>query len=364
MIKKLHIKRLLNSNSILLAIALYSFNCFSFTLEGELTGNNNLKFNNIISSISSPSYKTLAEWQPENNLLPAISWSPGFKLEKKNVILTGPDGVKINIRNAISIVGLEYKSNQPLEEDDFKLSMAKCDLYGIYNNTAYVVNSSKSMICSGSVLKSNNAMPYHFIRPILSINKDEIIKAFEGLPIEDKKEGIYSYNFGFNYHYGFIVPSSKVQTWQNKFKNLVISIKYKPGYIADARLENPGVHEFDFSTNKKDDAYIEGMAKFNIIATGSFPTGLVLNIPDGNEFKLKNVNGELGASDIPLNIVCPNCEVQELVTDGEKQLSTTKINVSGTKVKFPIDVKIKKERQNVALGQYYGNFVFTFGLNL
>ena len=363
MIKKLYLIKILNNKKFLLLIAMYSSHCFSFMLDGELTGND-LKFRNVVSSVSSSSYKTLADWEPEHNLLPAASWSPGFKLDNKGIVLIGPGGVKVDISEAVSIVGLEYKANNALEEVSEELSIAKCDTYGISSNIAYVVNSMNSTVCSGSVVKGYNAMPYHFIRPILSIDNTKIVDAFNNIPLENRQEGFYSYSFGFTYPYGFILPSSKVKTWQNKFKNLVISINYKPGYIADVRLEKPGVHEFDFSMTKPESAYLEGIAKFNVIATGSFPTGLVLNIPEDNDFSLKHVNGKLGAADIPLNIVCPNCEVQELVTDGEKQLSTTKINVSGTKVKFPIDVKIKKERQDVALGQYYGNFVFTFGLNL
>lgn len=363
MIKKLYLIKLLNNKKLLLLIAMvYSVNCFSFILDGELIGRD-LKFRNVVSSVSSTSYKTLADWEPEHNLLPTAVWSPGFKLDNKIINLVGPNGVKVNISDAVKIVGLEYKADKALEEDDEKLAMTKCDSYGVSGSTAYVVNSSAA-VCSGSILKGHNAMPYYFIRPILSIDEAKIIEAFDNIPLEERLEGFYSYSFGFTYPYGFVVPSSGVKTWQNKFKNLVISIKYNPGYLADVRLENPGVHEFDFSMTKPESAYIEGIAKFNVIATGSFPTGLVLNIPEGNDFNLKHINGKLGAEDIPLNIVCPNCEVQELVTDGEKQLSTTKINVSGSKIKFPIDVKIKKERQNVALGQYYGNFVFTFGLNL
>ncbi|WP_297476381.1 hypothetical protein [uncultured Photobacterium sp.] len=363
MIKKPYLIKLLNNKNFLLLIAIYSSNCFSFMLDGELTGND-LKFRNVVSSVSSASYKTLADWEPEHNLLPTTAWSPGFKHDSKNIVLVGPSGAKVDISDAVSIVGLEYKSSNALEEVSEKLSVTKCDTYGTSGNIAYVVNSSGSTVCSGSVVNGYNAMPYHFIRPILSIDNAKIVEAFNNLPIEEKQEGFYNYSFGFTYPYGFIVPASGVKTWQNLFKNFVISIAYKPGYIADVRLENPGVHEFDFSMTKPESPYLEGIAKFNVIATGSFPTGLVLNIPTGNDFSLKHINGKLGAADIPIDVICPNCEVQELVTDGVEQVSTTKINVSGTKVKFPIDVKIKKERETVALGQYYGNFVFTFGLNL
>lgn len=363
MVKTLYLIKLFNNKKLLLLIAMYSSNCFSFMLDGELIGND-LKFRNIVSSVSSSSYKTLADWQPEKNLLPTTYWTPGFKPNSEDIVLVGPSGVKVNISDAVSIVGLEYKANNGLEEASEELSITKCDTYGISGNIAYVVNPSRSTVCSGSVVKGYNTMPYHFIRPILSIDNIKILEAFNNLAAEDKQEGFYSYSLGFTYPYGFVVPTSGVKTWQNIFKNLVISIKYKPGYIADVRLENPGVHQFDFSMTKSESAYIEGIAKFNVIATGSFPTGLVLNIPEGNDFNLKHINKNLGAEDIPLNIVCPNCDVPELVIDGEKQVSTTKINVSGTKVKFPIDVKINKERQNVALGKYYGNFVFTFGLNL
>lgn len=362
MIKKLYLLKVLNNKKLLLLLAVYSCNSFSFMLDGELTGSD-LKFRNVVPSVSSTSYKTLADWEPEHNLLPTTVWSPGFKLDNKNINLVGPNGVKVNISDAISIVGLEYKANKALEEDDEKLSMTKCDSYGVSGSTAYVVNSSTT-VCSGSVLKGYNAMPYHFIRPILSIDNAKIVEAFENIPLEERLEGFYSYSFGFSYPYGFVVPASGVKTWQNKFKNLVISINYKPGYLADIRLENPGVHEFDFSMSKPESAYIEGVANFNVIATGSFPTGLVLNIPESNDFSLKHINGKLGAEDIALNVICSKCDVQELVKNGEKQISTTKINVSGTRVKIPIDVKIKKERADVALGQYYGNFVFTFGLNL
>lgn len=363
MIRKLFLIKLLNNKKLLLLIAMYSSNCFSFILDGELTGSD-LKFKNVVSSVSSASYKTLASWEPETNLLPATSWSPGFKYESKNISLVGPSGVKVNISDAITIVGLEYKASNTLKEDTLKSPITKCDSFGISGSTTFVVNSTSSTVCSGSVLKSNNAMPYHFIRPILSIDKTKIIDAFDNLPTADRREGIYSFNFGFTYPYGFVMPLSGVQTWQNKFKNLVININYKPGYLMDVRLEKPGIHKFDFDISKTDSAFLEGIAMFNVIATGSFSTGLVLNIPTGNDFNLKHINGKLGAADIPLNIVCPKCDVQELVKDGKEQVSRTKIKVSGSKVKLPILVKIKKERQDVALGRYYGNFTFTFGLDI
>ncbi|MGR5327828.1 hypothetical protein [Photobacterium damselae] len=344
-----------------IVLLLFSTLSFSYTLTGSLKGND-LRFNNIQNGPSGTF--TIADWSIAHNLLPAKKWSPGFLFKKFDVILIGPTGkIKVDISDAISVIGMEYQTKNILERSDKGLFGSLCSEGASSTNEAYVLNNS-SGACHGPTYDSNNQMPFYFSRPLFTIDKTKIISAFNSLPDSEKKEGIYSFSIPLVTPYYFETTSSHVETWRNLTSILNVSINYQPGYITKVYLDDPGFHDVRFDVSNKDESRLIGKASFNINADGSMPEGLILSIPKINKFMLINSDPSVNFPKIPLSVNCPNCSVPELVTDGVIMVEDVVVNLKGDHIKFPINVEINQDKDKVSLGDYYGFFVLNFSLNL
>lgn len=358
MVKKLNLLKI-SISSVVVIFAMFLVPCYSFTLEGVLNGNN-LTFRNLENGISG-SGKTLSDWTPSKNLLPAISWSPGFKYQDIKFILTGPKGkVKVDISEAISVIGMEYRTYNDLEKKDDSLPGVICNSSSNIGNTTYAVDE-RNISCHGETYDSYDKMPFYFMRPILDLDNEKIKEIFESLAPEDKIEGIYSTSVSIISPYFFKLPN-KIETWQNITSLLNVQIAYKAGYKMDVHLEDPSVHEIKFIS--KDANMLLGSTTFNVIATGAIPHGLVLNVPKTSEFTLKHDDPSVAHPDIPLSVLCPDCSDSVIVDSGTPVVEDTIVNLSGNNIRFPIIVKVLEDKNKISLGDYSGNFVLNFGLNL
>ncbi|HIF9293498.1 TPA: hypothetical protein ACX6Q7_001398 [Photobacterium damselae] len=344
---------------------LFNLSGYAYILEGNLKGTE-LKFNNVLPSLSGDN--TIADWEPVKKLLPAQKWSPGFSFKSFTIKLIGPQNIVVDISDAISVVGVEYRSNFNLDKDSEEWSSMSCSSSSSDGgNTAYVKSETNGN-CHGEIYDSQGKMPFYFVRPILKIDEQKIQDAFNNLSSESKQQGTYSESLPIVFPYYYEL-SNGVKTWQNLSTTLHININYTPGYIADIHLEDPTVHEIVFNKERSKNR-LKGMTIFNVIASGSIPDGLIVSVPSTSNFFLKqkgprsNKNEFSVVNKLPISVECPNCEEPILVLDGVPQLNESIVNVKGSQVKFPIIVKIDQEKDKVALGDYYGDFVLNFGLNL
>ncbi|NVP02356.1 hypothetical protein HWA77_19245 [Photobacterium damselae subsp. damselae] len=334
---------------------------FSYTLTGTLEGTD-LRFKNVQNGPSGTF--TIADWSPAHNLLPAHRWSPGFLFKKFDIILVGPSGkIKVDVSDAISVIGMEYQTKNVLEHSDEELFGSLCSDGASSANNTYVLDNS-SGACHGSTYDSYDQMPFYFSRPLFKIDKTKIISAFNSLSDSEKKEGIYSFSVSLVTPYYFETISSRVETWRNVTSILNVSINYRPGYITKVYLDEPGFHDVKFDISAKDESRLIGKTSFNVNADGSMPEGLILSIPKINKFVLKNADPSVKYPEIPLSVSCPNCSAPELVTDGVIMADEVVVNLKGDHIKFPINVEINQDKDKVSLGDYYGFFVLNFSLNL
>ncbi|HIF9399807.1 TPA: hypothetical protein ACX6RT_003778 [Photobacterium damselae] len=336
-----------------------SVQCYCFTLDGTLAGND-LKFRNITDSTSGD--YTISDWTPSKNLFPASSWSPGFLYKKLNAVLISKNGsTHIDISDAIDIIGMEYRAYNDLNLSSVSLSGIICPKGGHSGNTAFAIDNGGRAPCHAQTFKADGKMPFYFMRPIFTIDSSKIKDAFSSLPIKERKEGIYSFSTPLVLPYFFKMVNG-VETWQNIVSILNISINYKPGFISDIRLKDPTAHEIEFESSDGDT--VKGSTKFTVIADGMMPEGLTLTIPSVNDFNLYNTDSEVKNPKIPISIVCPDCLDEQLVNNGIPQVKDTVVNLSGSHLEFPIYVKLERNREDISLGDYQGNFVLNFALNL
>lgn len=357
MVKELSLtKRLISS---ILFIIFFSSNCYSYILEGTLKGND-LKLRNVIYK---GSYATIADWMPSKNLLPASRWSPGFLFKNINVILISQDGkTKVDISDAISVVGMEYRTTGELNNSSNPLSGNICNKGNSSGSDAFVFDNKNIPCHSAETYDSNGKMPFYFMRPIFDINSTKIIEAFSNIPDVESQDGIFSFTTTLVTPYFFEMQNG-VETWQNITSVLNISINYQPGFITNIRLKDPSEHEIEFLSSKDGDM-IEGSTKFTVIADGAMPQGLILTVPKTNKFVLTHTDPDVENPEMPISVECPNCSDTILVEQGITKIKDTVVNLSGSHIEFPIIVKVKENRDDVSLGDYRGNFVLNFGINL
>lgn len=359
MAKKLILtKRLINS---ILLIIFFSSNSYSYILDGTLKGND-LKFRNIVNK--SGTYATVADWMPAKNLLPASKWSPGFRYKDIKVKLTSQDGKTIvDVSDAISVVGMEFRSNADLDKTSTLLSGNICNNSISVGMDASTFDDREGIPChSEETYDAKGKMPFYFMRPIFDINSAKIVEAFSAIPDIEKQESIYSFTTTLVTPY-FFEMNNGVETWRNITSILNISINYQPGFITNIRLKNPNEHNINFYSNDEGDM-IEGFTNFTVIADGAMPQGLILTVPDTNQFVLTHIDPDVENPQIPITVDCRNCSDITLVEHGEIQIKETVVQLSGSHIEFPITVKVKEHKNNVSLGDYRGNFVLNFGLNL
>ncbi len=331
---------------------LISFNVFSYTLDASITGDV-IKYKNAINSPSGLG-KVLVSWAPSHNLLPAKNWSPGFKYTQKDITLSGPGG-SVDLKQAISVIGLEYKSKDLLiESTGVSMPGAVCSADGYSNSEVYVISQVSGTPCRGkSVFSSNGKMPFYFVRPIFDIKEDKVINAFANL--SNKIEGFYSGNIMINYVYAF-EQNNGVKTWRNLSAPLTISFYYKPNMLTSIRLENPGVHLMKIQD--KNDLEIIGETEFNIIAEGFFNNGIGLSLASSNNYELSNSTKSFR---IPISIFCADCQKQELVRKGKIINGTSMIRRKNVqKIRFPIKVNFEVDKSKVPVGSYDGQFTILF----
>ncbi|MCG3846596.1 hypothetical protein [Photobacterium damselae] len=341
---------------LLMTISMHSY---CFILDGTLTGDD-LKFRNVESSLSGDS--TIADWAPSKNLLPAATWSPGFNYKEIKSVLVSQDGTsKVDISDAISVIGMEYRAYDDLKLSSQSLSGRVCPKGDNSGNTAYTISTAISPCHSRETFNSNGVMPFYFFRPILHIESSKIKDAFSRLPLNKKKEGIYSFTTSLVTPYFFKMENG-VETWQNVTSILNININYKPAVSTRIRLKNPSWHPINFDSPPTG-ANLLGSTKFTVIAEGTIPNGLTLTIPKSNHFYLVN-NDHTVASELPISVECGDCATKELVKQGHPIVQTTTVNRSGNYIEFPIDVKVETPIKNVSFGDYKGTFTLVFGLNI
>ncbi|HIF9253993.1 TPA: hypothetical protein ACX6Q7_001299 [Photobacterium damselae] len=308
---------------------------------------------------TSGSGTVLASWIPVGNLLPSYSWSPGFIFGSQDINLIGPGSNSVNIRDAIKIIGVEYKANSKLSVlSGENLPGGGCYDSGFSGDIAYVKSSSPTVCRSKDVFNSNNKMPFHFLRPIVDLDDHAIINAFDSL--KNKDEGFYNAQIQLKISYAY-EQINGIKTWRNLSYPINVSIYYKPGFITDIRLENPGVHEMSIKQSSSPDR-IKGEAIFHVIAEGFFNNGIGLKMFSGNKYELTNTGRTFS---IPYSIECPRCNNMILVKDGVVKSNEAKILGSlNKKIRFPIVVSFEEDKLKLPLGNYNGQFTILFTADL
>ncbi|HIF9061301.1 TPA: hypothetical protein ACX6MH_001472 [Photobacterium damselae] len=331
-----------------------SFHVCGAMLDG-MVSNNEIKYHNLVNSLSGDGAKAIADWEPITQILPVKNWTPGFINNNKPIILTGPGG-SVDITGGINVIGIEFKSYKDLVKSKEKPFSSVCQKSGFSGSISYVVDKLNKGICySDSIFSGENHMPFYFIRPILDINNNMITDAFSKM--ENKAEGYYASAIPIVITYGY-EQLNGIKTWRNLTKILSISIYYKAAELTSISLEDPSIHNMKIS--KLNTGMIKGSTRFNVIAKGSFNGALRLSLEKNNNYQLINSLNSL--YNIDYSIKCPNCNRTLLVDNGLIQGDgTTKIiHSTSDELRFPIDVDFMKKNHEIRPGDYYGQFTIIF----
>lgn len=334
--------------------------CADFT--AEIDGDNITWLN----AIQINGYLTTAIWHNPGGLPPTIEWSGGSFLTEppSDVNLTSASGESVNI--PISIAGMEYKLSNAKSFDrtgEVPPSINPC------RGGSYTFNTSSGVKVFGtkcvspiSFVGSEAYTPFHFARPLIEIDKTELLTKFRDANVS---RGTY---YGVVFFTPAYVYKSQGGAWTYRQFNSVplsINIIYEPAFLDTVTVS--GDKKLKTSYNEATN-YMSGEATVNIIANGFFSSGLRMSlskIRSEEDYALKHNDPNID-SIIPYTIKCNKCEGGPLLVKDGKLLngSSTIIPGRSRQIKFDLGVSFSVDQRKIENGPHSDTVQLTFEVNL
>ncbi|HHC6614783.1 hypothetical protein HJ067_21410 [Vibrio parahaemolyticus] len=351
------------SRSMLIILATASFGCWSATLNLSLKGDE-LVFRNAQQSQVSGSY-ALTDWLVVSDLAPTTHWQPGMITTTANkFILKGPGG---SVELPIKLTGIEYNTagvSDLISEDQPLVSGPSCSgsisnnggiISFTHGSSASTVGMNSENCFSGlSYYLSKNVQPFYFVRPIFSLNKQDMLTAFESLG--DPLGGIYTGNIPISLKYYY--KANGITTYRNiSIATFSVQVNYYSDTVKSIQADALKVIEPIYD---KSNHTASGETEFNILVNGYFQSGIRMTFAD-KEYTMKPVNSD-GFSEIPYYIRCETCEVISIVENGKLTIDAqtpVERRVKGATNSFEYKLKVGYENisaENISSGEYLDTF--------
>lgn len=349
------------ANAFFLIIIFFHNGAESATLNGVLNGDE-LRWTNAIEQ---GGYYTLSNWQPVSGLAPTTEWSPGTFIGQPLSELTMTNGFAEQVTVNIQLAGIQYglggAASHFTQRGQVISSINLCDNTQQSQDSAIVIGHD--CIANESYLASSSYTPFQFVRPILALNKMDIVQAFQNA---DLPSGTYTGTIFARPAYIFRTPTGS-WTYRNALSvPISVSIRYEAANLLSVSTIGTGVMQPRYDTTKNT---VSGEAIFAVQTIGFFTNGIKLTFSDDdgdNQFLLDHEDPALD-SHIPYSIDCPKCEVQEIVKDGKLMVDNgeTILQGEGKEINFILRSHYDSVGVNqVETGMYRDTFVVYFEENL
>ncbi|MGF1907051.1 hypothetical protein [Aliivibrio salmonicida] len=343
---------------IYVLFTLFNTSCYAFTLNATVSGNN-VTFSNAIQQDTNK--YTLSDWEPQSNLMPTLEWAPGFTYTGADLALSGPGG-SVNVD--VDVIGIEYNTGSASPTSSFPSLGASptCDTDDFNGNIIHLENNSVGECTTSYHLENKTSvMPFYFLRPIIQLDKQSIADSFQSL--DNKEEGYYfgTISLPLRYWYRSI---GGVVTYRNINHTFSMKVYYKPSELTEIKIVSPigGVANL-VPTLDTGGWSISASTTFQVLATGLFVEGLVVELDAANVYKLTMAGTDY---DIPFSLTCDACENSLLVDSGVAKFENSFISKpNSTKIPFSFRVHYDGiEKETIRIGEYSGSFTVMFGADI
>ncbi len=200
-----------------------------------------------------------------------------------------------------------------------------------------------SCVSSVRLINKQKSSPFIFLRPIFDIDESEIVSALNGLP-----EGLYSASVPVNIRYYY--ENDGIITYRNINQLILFSFDYQPVQLESVFVNGDGVMTPAYDTIGK---RITSTTSFDITANGYFNDGIVLTMPQ-QTYEL--VNSDSSGVVIPYSIHCAQCDLGNLVNEGQLMYRTAAISEGAgvqTSINFTLDFDYDIEGSSAVSGDYF-----------
>lgn len=271
-----------------------------------------------------PDTYVLTDWQVVSGLAPTTRWQPGMVTTSANKLtLSGPGGV---VDLPIKLRGIEYNiagTNDFTSEGEALIGSGACGSDVFKNGSIisfYADTDSMGMDLLGpysdcyawrGYYLSKNIQPFYFVRPIFSINKQDLLQVLENL--DDPIGGMYTGSIPISLKY--LYQENGITTYRNvPLSSFSVQLNYTSETLTDIQADTLKIIEpvYDKATHTA-----SGETIFNIRANGYFQSGIRMTFLD-RDYKMKLEDGsDDGLSTIPYYIRCNACAVNSIVENGQ-----------------------------------------------
>ncbi|NVH46725.1 hypothetical protein [Photobacterium damselae] len=336
--------------SILCSLSFYSS---ASTLTAKLVGNDLSLYNAQVNG----EYISPSDWLITGDLYPTKEWVPGTFLgtSPNQIHLNGPSG---DISFSFEVVGVEYRlgaaSGYFKKLVSSPKGMKTCAL--IEQDSSWVKLIGDNCIAAQAYVSDVDYTPFQFARPIIKVDKDELVQAFKDANAE---AGFYRGSISINPFFGF-KSFQDAWTYKSSFSYPIsLQIQYHPAALDSIDISGNGVLEPVYN---KGSQTISSQTDYVITAKGAFPSGLNLTfLPNGDGlFDLKYVKS-LSGNSIPYSIDCDMCLDNEIVDNGVLITKDTSISESGNEIQFSLHIHYDLiDASKLMSGNYFDSFVIMF----
>lgn len=308
-----------------------STSVFSASISAKLVGD---KFQ-IINGRSDGKFITPNFFDEGFGILKTKKWVPGtFASSQDSLILTSKDGNTVTLPAILTGVTYLQLNSYTTEAISGGFGVANCSRF-IKARETTVSNEGHPGFCiaNESFILKVPSKPFEKYKPILSLEKNNVINAFKSKP-----SGVYSGTISGVMRYGFIVNAEgNALTYRNIPVTFSLQIQYESNVINNITVLGNGHISPQYNTLAHT---AKGSTGYKITANGYFDEGIRFRFVTKNsdDYTLKSVTG--GVKDIPYSIECLGCANTLLIDKGNEVNPKTWNEVKGIGNSIPFNLKI------------------------
>ncbi|EGQ8057180.1 hypothetical protein HPX47_004638 [Vibrio alginolyticus] len=311
---------------------------------------------------------TMSNWQVMDGLQPTTEWAPGTFLGAPSSAVTltnalGGDTVSVDI----DIVGLQYNLGDVAGRfSETGISLGKGCETSEYDGGVFTIMGSN---CVGNVMRSSAMLtPFHFVRPIIELDKTAIIDAFHDAKASS---GQYIGTTMVRPFYVFKTPTGSLTYRHGVAIPITFSFRYEASSLESLQVQGDGMMYPTYDNVKHT---VSGATKYRVTAKGFFSNGLKMTFSsaDGDAYQLnytEDTSVKSTHTPIPYSVFCRQCTVPTVVKDGVMQMpdseATANVGTISDVIEVNFDVLFHDiEAKDVETGAYRGSFTVLFEENL
>ncbi|CAK4076547.1 hypothetical protein [Vibrio sp. 16] len=263
------------------------------------------------------------------NLAPAISstkkWKPGSITQAPNTLQLSSTNHSVII--PISVIGIEYQvATQAPNQQGQVTNSCTNDWFDGQMIRLWGKNCQASTVFS----MSQNINPFSSVRPLFTLDTEGIKNA-----LANKPSGEYKGLLTYHYNYWWL-NRSDVWTSTNDAQNVMFVIDHQAPEVTKVTVSNHDQLQTHYD-RLNDTINLSGETHYQVVAEGQLLTNLQITLQGrAHQYQLKGPN----SAAIPYSIACPECEITELVGNGQLLQAQTRISGHQEATQIPFTIRV------------------------